>query len=64
MNEIDHFRQAGGDNLLKAWAVAERDKAVKFMIRAVDPVVIHRAQGQIQFLDKMLELMEASRILR
>ena len=50
---------------LLEWLVAERTEAVKFMTAARDVVMLHRRQGDVERLDKMIDLLaNAGRYLK
>lgn len=42
---------------LLAWLKAEREEAVSFMTKACDLVIVHRAQGDVQRIDKIIDLL-------
>ena len=46
MSELESFRRIAGDNPFRAWLESQRDESVKYLVNAVDPVAVHRAQGQ------------------
>lgn len=62
--QLDAFRRLSEDNRFREWLTAERDSALKYLVGATDMVVVHRAQGQIQLLDKILDCMEKAKGLR
>ena len=64
MNDAESFRRVADDNKLREWIGKERETAIKYLSSAADPVMIHRAQGQMGLLDKMLALMDAVKTLR
>lgn len=64
MAQVESFRRVCQDTQFRAWVQAEREQALKYLVAGTDAVVIHRAQGQIQLLDKMLECMDKAKDLR
>jgi len=61
MTDLEAFEYVGRDNRFRQWLTGEREAALKIMVRSTDMPVIHRAQGIVQMLDKMLELMERNK---
>jgi hypothetical protein len=64
MSELESFRRIAGDNPFRAWLESQRDESVKYLVNAVDPVAVHRAQGQVQLVEKMLVLLDKAKNLR
>lgn len=64
MNQLEAFRRLSDDSRFRDWVTAERDSAIKYLVAATDMAVVHRAQGQVQLLDKILECMEKAKSLR
>lgn len=59
MNEKEVFARIPA-NVLKPWLEAERDKAYKYLTQAGDLPQIHRAQGRVQLIEVMLDLLDKS----
>lgn len=64
MSEIEHFRRIAGDNPFKAWLEKEKAAQLKYLINAVDPIMVHRAQGQLQLIERIETLLEKAKDLR
>lgn len=64
MSQLDPFRRLGDDNKFKEWLVKERETAITYLVGAVDIVIVHRAQGQVQLIEKLLDMMEKAKTLR
>lgn len=64
MAQVDSFRRVCQDTQFRAWLETERDQALKYLVAGTEAVVIHRAQGQIQLLEKMLDCMDKAKDLR
>jgi len=64
VTESEYFRRVADDNKLREWIGKEREVATKYLTSATDMVMIHRAQGQMGLLDRMLGLMDAAKTLR
>lgn len=62
--DLEVFRRLGEDNRLRAWIDRERTLALSYLIGATDSVAIHRAQGQVHLIDKMIELIDKAKLLR
>lgn len=56
--EIQLFQQLASNPRLLDWLRGQRDAQITVLCKAVDPVAIARAQGQIQFLDTAIELLQ------
>jgi hypothetical protein len=59
MKDLEVFQRLPA-SVLRPWLTKERDDAYKYLAEAMDPVVIHRAQGKVQFIQRMQELLEKS----
>lgn len=57
-DDLRVFAAVQQPQLMRAWLNAQRDMAVKGLLAGRDLVVIHQAQGRVQILDKMLELLD------
>lgn len=44
-------------SVLNPWLAKERDEAYKYLAEATDPVAIHRAQGKVQFIQRMQNML-------
>lgn len=64
LNEAEHFRRIAEDAKFREWIARERESAIKYLTSATDMAVIHRAQGQMHLLEKMLGLLDAAKTLR
>lgn len=62
--DLEAFRRIAGDNPLKAWLIAERERVVKVLAEGAESVSIHRAQGQYYVYNKLIELLEKAKDLR
>lgn len=62
--DVQAFRCFAGAEQFKAWLEAERATAIKYLTNAVEPHMVHRAQGKVQLLDTQLELLEKAKNLR
>ena len=40
-----------------AYLAAERAEAVAFMVQSLDPIIIHRSQGKVAFIDEHIKLL-------
>jgi hypothetical protein len=49
---------------LKDWLQTQKDKAVGTLCQATELPQIHRAQGSVSLIDKMLELLDKAPQLR
>lgn len=45
---------------LREWLEDQRQTQVKTLVTAVDIELVRRAQGQVQFLDRMLDKLDAA----
>lgn len=61
---LESFRHIAGDNRFREWLLEEQVAANKYLTRATDPVTIHRAQGQLIFIEKILDSMDKAKGLR
>lgn len=64
MNEAEYFRRIAEDNKFREWVARERESAIKYLSSATDIAIIHRAQGQMHLLEKMVGLLDAAKTLR
>lgn len=64
MNQLESFRRLAEDSRFREWLTREREQTISYLADAVPVHVIHRAQGQLQLLDKMIELIEKAKVLR
>jgi hypothetical protein len=59
MKDLEVFQRLPA-SLLRPWLTKERDEAYKYLAEAPDPVAIHRAQGKVQFIQRMQDLLDKS----
>jgi hypothetical protein len=64
MDEVKLFCHLGSYNEFTSWLKAQHEDAVKYLVEGREPVVIHRAQGKILFIEEMMKLANKSRNLR
>lgn len=57
MNDLEVFRHIP-QSALRPWLEKERAAAYKYLAEAADPVGIHRAQGKVQFVEKMISIFD------
>lgn len=61
LKELALFAQTNANNPgLAAWLAAQREKAVTYMVKTHDQNILRRAQGAIEFIDKMTELLASA----
>ena len=46
-------------SVLKPWLESERQDAYRFLAEATDIVGLHRAQGRVLLVERMLKLLES-----
>lgn len=61
MDELAVFATIQRPQMMMAWLEAERAKAFKTLKVDRDVVGLHQAQGRVQLLERMIELLEKSR---
>jgi hypothetical protein len=44
--------------VFKPWLERERDSAYKYLAEATDSVMLHRAQGKVLLIERMLSLLD------
>jgi hypothetical protein len=59
MNEMEVFARVPA-SVLRPWLAKEREDAYKYLAGAADPVAIHRAQGKVHLVERMLDLLDKS----
>jgi hypothetical protein len=64
MNDLEHFKHIAGDNLFRQWLEKERDHSLRYLVSATDTTVISRAQGIVQLIEKMIQLLDKAKSLR
>lgn len=64
MNELEHFYRIAGDNSIRQWLEKQLDEAIRYLSEAMDTVQIYRAQGKIQFVNRMLDNLDKAKNLR
>lgn len=64
MTDLESFRRIAGDNPFRAWLESQRAESIKYLTSAVEPVAVYRAQGQVQLVEKMLNLLDKAKDLR
>ncbi len=63
-SELEAFASILKPTLFRAFLDAERDRAYKELAAATDMLVVHRAQGRLQLVEKMLALLDKAKDLR
>jgi hypothetical protein len=58
------FNRLYGDSDFLRWLDEERASAVKYLVAASDPVLIHRAQGKAVFIEEILKLLDKAKSMR
>ena len=61
IDELQLFSGFARPALMREWLEAERAKAIKTLTNDRDMAGIHQAQGRVQLLNKMIELLEKAR---
>lgn len=64
MNDLEYFRHVASDNKLRSWLEAQKTEANKYLSQATEMPMIFRAQGKVQLVEKMLELLDKAKNLR
>ena len=64
MSSADKLRRVCDDRPLREWLDQEAAAAVKYLTGATDMVMVHRAQGQLAVINKLVDLLEAAKKLR
>lgn len=59
MTDLESFKRLPA-SILRPWLSHERDEAYKYLAEGSDPVAIHRAQGKVQLIQRMLKLLDLS----
>lgn len=49
-------------NILRPWLEKERTDAYRYLAEGVDNVALFRAQGKVQFVEKVLRLLDESHV--
>lgn len=62
--ELEAFASILKPTQFKAFLDAERDRAIKELASATDMVNVHRAQGRMQLVERMLALLDKAKDLR
>lgn len=57
-DEVDVFASILKPTQFRAFLDAERERAVKELIAVTDMVLVHRAQGRVQLVERMLALLD------
>lgn len=57
-DDLETFASILKPTQFRAWLDAERDRAVKELVAGTDMVLVHRAQGRVHLVDKMLALID------
>jgi hypothetical protein len=45
-------------HVFKPWLERERDSAYKYLAEATDSIMLHRAQGKVLLIERMLSLLD------
>lgn len=64
MSSAEKFRRVCDDRPLREWLDQEANAAIKYLSGASDMVLVHRAQGQLALINKLVDLLEAAKKLR
>jgi len=64
VSSAEKFRRICDDRPLREWLDQEAACAVKYLTGATDMVMVHRAQGQLAVINKLVDLLEAAQKLR
>jgi hypothetical protein len=62
MTDLETFKRLPA-SILRPWLIHERDEAYKYLVEATDTVAIHRAQGKIQLVQRMLKLLDTAQTI-
>lgn len=62
--EVEVFARVAGDPRFEVWLAEQQADAMKYLVQATDPLVIHRAQGKILFIEMMTKLLAKGKSLR
>lgn len=47
-------------SVLRPWLAKEREDAYRYLAEGVDAVAIHRAQGKVQLVERMMKMLDES----
>lgn len=64
MSSAEKFRRICDDRSLREWLDQEAASAVKYLTGATDMVMVHRAQGQLAVINKLVDLLDAAQKMR
>lgn len=62
--ELEAFASILKPTQFRAFLDAERDRTIKELAGATDMVNVHRAQGRMQLVERMLALLDKAKDLR
>lgn len=64
MSIAEKFRRICDDRPLREWLDQEAAASVKYLTVATDTVLIHRAQGQLSVINRLVDLLDAAQKMR
>lgn len=62
--ELEAFASILKPTQFRAFLDAERDRAIKDLVGATEMALVHRAQGRMQLVERMLALLDKAKDLR
>lgn len=59
-DHLSAFARLAGDSKFKEWLAQERETTIRAM-KLAEGALMYRAQGKLQFIDELVEVLEKAR---